>query len=124
MIGRMNRMVSERLEISLHIDPEVSSVQGDVGNAAFWITREALINVLKHSAARHCSVSLLVAEDELHVRVEDDGVRMPAKPRSGGSGLINMSERAAERGGWCTAGPVTPRGFTVVACIPLATAAT
>jgi signal transduction histidine kinase len=124
MIGRMNRVVADRLEISLRLDPEVNSIRNDIGKAAFWIVREAVINVLKHSTGQHCSASLLVRENELHVRVEDDGVGTPSKPGSGGFGLVNMSERAAERGGWCTAGPMYPRGFAVVACFPLAIAKT
>jgi two-component system sensor histidine kinase DesK len=58
MIGRMGRAAAPRLEISLDIDPEVSSVLGGVGSVTVWMVREAVVNVLKHSTARHCSVSM------------------------------------------------------------------
>jgi signal transduction histidine kinase len=123
MIGRMGRAVAPRLEISLEIDPEVSSVLDDVGSVAVWMVREAVVNVLKHSTARHCSVSVLVQEGALCVRVADDGDTRPER-RSRGYGLVNMSERAQERGGWCNAGPAQPRGFAVEAFFPSAVART
>jgi signal transduction histidine kinase len=122
MIDKMSRPVASRLKFSLYIDPSVRQIREDVSSAAFWIVREALVNVLKHAMAQHCSVSLLVRDGKLYLRVADDGSNPPARPRSGGSGLDNMSGRAAERGGWCTAGPALPNGFAVVACFPLATA--
>ncbi|HEX3784166.1 MAG TPA: ATP-binding protein [Pseudonocardiaceae bacterium] len=120
MVGRMSRLLADRLEISLEIDQEASTIPEDVGWAAFWILREALTNVLKHSMGQHCSVVVLVRDDHLLVRVEDDGAAIPPARGSGGFGLANMADRAAEHGGWCTARPVYPSGFAVVAWFPLA----
>jgi signal transduction histidine kinase len=140
MIRRANRAMAPRLELSLSFDPRVSSVPETVRSAAFWIVSEAVINVLKHSTARLCTVALSVQDDKLHVHVEDDGRvedggrtedgrvgdgrvggdgRVAARGLSGGRGLANMSARAAEQDGWCTAGPREPMGFAVTACFPL-----
>jgi len=118
MVGRMDRMVGDRLCISLDLDDAVSTVRGETGDTAFWIVREALTNVLKHSGARHCRVSLAVHECELRILVEDDGDGTAVPPRSGGSGLTNMTERAAELAGWCRVRPLRPHGFLVVAGLP------
>lgn len=118
MLRQVNLAVAPRLVFSLNVDPDISSVPEEVSSAAFWIVREAVINVLKHSAARHCTVTLSVRDGELQVRVEDDG-RVTIRAPSPGSGLINMSARAAEQGGWCTAGPREPHGYAVAACFPL-----
>lgn len=120
IVDRLNRAAAPRHEISLEFDPAVSSVCEETGSAAFWIVREAVMNMLKHSLAQHCRVSLRVHDDELLVRVEDDGCPSLRPPTAGpNSGLANMSARAAELGGWCTAGPLEPSGFAVVACLPV-----
>jgi signal transduction histidine kinase len=119
MVGRMCRLLGDRKEIFLTIDERAETVPEDVGWAAFWIMREALTNVLKHSGGRHCSVSVLVRDGHLLIRVVDDGVPTDTLSRSDGSGLTNMADRAAEQGGWCVARPMHPIGFAVVAAFPL-----
>lgn len=119
MLRRMNRAAAPRLEISLNIDPGIRTVDDEVGRAAFWIIREAVTNVLKHSTAGNCSVTLRVERDGLCVLVADDG-QIPRQPRrQTGSGISNMAARAEELGGWCTAGPDRVRGFVVSAYLPL-----
>jgi signal transduction histidine kinase len=117
MIHRANRAVAPRMKLGLNFDPRVSSVPEETRSAAFWIVWEAVVNVLKHSTARHCTVGLSVRDGELHVHVEDDG--RATMGSGGGCGLDNMSARAEEQGGWCTAGPRAPMGFAVTACLPL-----
>jgi signal transduction histidine kinase len=118
MLSRMSRVVVDRLKITTNIDPLVDTAPEHVAWAAFWIVREAVTNVLKHSCAGHCSVSLSVRDGQLHVWVEDDGTGLPA-PRPVGSGMANMTWRAEEQGGWCTVSPARPRGVAVSAWLPL-----
>lgn len=121
MVGRMNRVASGGLEITLDMRPGADAALDDVGWAAFWIVREAIANVLKHAMADHCRVSLLIHDGELVVKIEDDGVGIADKPDNGGFGLVNMAERAAEQGGRLTIGPggLDSRGTAVVARFPL-----
>jgi signal transduction histidine kinase len=118
LIRQANRVVAPRLELSLTFDPRASSIPGEIRSAAFWIVLEAVINVLKHSTARRGTVALSLRDGQLHVCVEDDG-QVAARSFSGGSGLANMAARAAEVGGWCSAGPQQPTGFRVTARFPL-----
>jgi signal transduction histidine kinase len=122
MISRMNRVVGDRVRIEAEIDPVIDGPRRPdrrVGAAVFWIVREALTNMLKHSNARFCTVVVTVCGDELRVRVQDDGVGVVVQRSGSGSGLVNMVERARERGGRCWAGPRAPHGFTVDAVLPL-----
>jgi signal transduction histidine kinase len=119
MLNRMGRVVVDRLQITTDIDPLVDSVGENVAWAAFWIVREAVTNVLKHSCAERCSVSLSVRDNQLLVRVEDDGKGMPASGPAG-SGMANMIWRAEEQGGCCTVSPAYPRGVAVTASLPVA----
>lgn len=118
LIRQANRVVAPRLNLVLNFDPRAGSAPEETRSAAFWIVMEAVINVLKHSTARHCTVTVSVRDGQLEVSVEDDG-RPGERSASGGSGLANMAARAAEVGGQCSAGPQQPAGFLVTACFPL-----
>jgi signal transduction histidine kinase len=57
----------------------------------------------------------------LNVVVEDDGIGLPDQYRAG-VGITSMRERAVELGGTCTVSLRYPRGTTVRAVLPVATA--
>lgn len=73
--------------------------------------REALTNVAKHAGATDVQVLLLV-DDEVVLRVTDNGAGLPTA-RGGGNGLHNLDERARRLGGSCTASR-GPSGGTVI----------
>jgi len=60
--------------------------------------REALSNAARHAQARHVEVELSV-DDNLHLRVLDDGVGLDRASVAPGKGLPNMAERAEALGG-------------------------
>ncbi|MGF1664571.1 MAG: PAS domain-containing protein [Kineosporiaceae bacterium] len=62
------------------------------------VLREALSNVTRHAAARSTRVSVTVGGGHLRLVVEDDG-RGPAADGRGGTGLVNLRQRAAALGG-------------------------
>ena len=66
--------------------------------AAYRIVQEALTNVLRHSGAASCDVSVCAQNGSLVVSVADDG-RGAAGVPGGGAGLETMRERAEELGG-------------------------
>lgn len=68
-----------------------------VENAAYFVVTEALTNVAKHSAARHCTVQVGTDAAQVHVRVVDDG-RGGAHPGKG-HGLAGLADRLAAIGG-------------------------
>jgi len=77
----------------------------DVETACFRVVQEALTNVIKHSGARRCEVSLNQAPRRLVLTVEDDGVGfdlLDARTkavRGGHLGLLGMQERIVSAGG-------------------------
>ena len=89
--------------------------------AAYWITNEAITNVVRHAGARHCTVEIRVVETPhrtLVLVVRDDGRGLRTGWRAG-VGTASMAERAAELGGTATIGarPDGP-GTEVRAVIP------
>ncbi|MEU6414866.1 GAF domain-containing sensor histidine kinase [Microbispora sp. NPDC046933] len=92
--------------------PELSPA---VELAAYRIANEALANVVRHSGARRCLVTVSAGGD-LVLTVRDDGDPPPSwRP---GVGLRSMADRAEEVGGTATAGPAGD-GWEVVARLPL-----
>lgn len=71
-----------------------------------WVLREAVTNVVRHSGATTCTVTL---EDSL-LRVADDGRGITGKE---GNGLRGIRERVADAGGTITLAP-GPTGGTVL----------
>ncbi len=97
-----------------------------------WCLREAVTNVIRHSGARNCRISLAEHGRELMLEVTDDGrglaePDLPARASQDqppkGSGLRGMSERLSAVGGRLSLGPADPSrasgGFRLTAAVPM-----
>ncbi len=98
-------------KVDVHVEGKVECLPAAAEVAAYRIVQEALTNVHRHARARSAEVRLCLNGD-LHVTVDDDGVGLPERMRSG-IGMASMRERATELGGSCTVGP-GPKGGTLV----------
>jgi signal transduction histidine kinase len=84
----------EVLRISVRSDADQLDLPADVEVAVYAIATEAVTNMLRHSSARNCEVSLDLtdpgtgpAERNLTVRVSDDGIGLSEpEPRGGRPG--------------------------------------
>lgn len=85
--------------------------------AAYRIVQESLTNVTRHARACSALVTLTYTDEDLQVRIDDDGQGSPDE-RAHGSGIRGMSERAKAFGGELTARN-TQDGFRVSARLPL-----
>jgi two-component system sensor histidine kinase DesK len=63
------------------------------------VLREAVTNVLRHSRADWCLISIEQRGNELVLVVRNDGVMDAADGNPGGNGLVGMRERLREHGG-------------------------
>ncbi|SCF79515.1 sensor histidine kinase [Streptomyces sp. Ncost-T10-10d] len=89
-----------------------------------WALREAVTNVVRHSGARHCTVTLTPRQTldgkVLELTVADDGVGAAGtKP---GNGLTGITERLAAVGGTLTTrtgNSGAGKGFTLTLSVPL-----
>jgi signal transduction histidine kinase len=85
--------------------------------AAYRIVVEAVSNAVRHSGARHCSVTLRIGDHVLEIRVADDGAGISRDAI--GIGTRAMYERAAEVGGELLVESGLSGGTTVHASLPL-----
>ncbi|MDQ1029680.1 two-component system sensor histidine kinase DesK [Streptomyces umbrinus] len=94
-----------------------------------WVVREAVTNVVRHSGAGRCEITVDGSAERVRLRITDDGrgVAPPGGPGSpelpvpgiGGTGLKGLTERLAAAGGSLEARPGTRNGFTVAAELPV-----
>ena len=86
-----------------------------------WVVREAVTNVLRHSRATSCSISLDVGGHQAQLSVVNDGAVTggPATERWG-HGLTGLAERLAATGGRLTARREDGR-FVLAATVPTQT---
>ncbi|MBF6547639.1 sensor histidine kinase [Nocardia brasiliensis] len=78
-----------------------------------WVLREAVTNVIRHSAARHCTVRVSATS----IEVVDDGRGLDAVTGSG-SGLTGLRERVRAAGGTLTLTTPEGGGLRVCASVP------
>ncbi|MFI2644625.1 sensor histidine kinase [Streptomyces sp. NPDC018610] len=102
-------------------EPDLDGLPRESESVLAWALREAVTNVVRHSGATRCAVSLVRRQTLdgplCELSVEDNGAGGPAK--GPGNGLTGLSERLEEVGGTLEAGRVK-RGFRLVARVPLA----
>jgi len=121
LIGACRQAV-DRLTRASDVRADVQSSAGlaalpaAVEVAAFRIVLEAVTNVVKHSRARQCDVSLTRQDSALLVSIVDDGSGL-VDGSGAGHGLSTMRERAEELGGTISVVPNDP-GLRVEAILP------
>ncbi|QES56474.1 histidine kinase [Streptomyces venezuelae] len=89
--------------------------------ALAWSLREAVTNIVRHSGARRCTVTLRTFQTldgpVLELTVADDG--SGGTGEGPGNGLAGLTERLEAVGGTLSAGPAGRTGFRLLARVPL-----
>lgn len=89
-----------------------------------WIVREGATNVLRHSAARHCTIAVVVTAAQARLEISDDGRRLVRGTAAGradataGTGLDGLRERVEAAGGEFSA-ESSDSGFRLLAVVPI-----
>jgi two-component system sensor histidine kinase DesK len=88
-----------------------------------WAVREGVTNVVRHSRATRCEISVAREGGRATLEIRDDGAaaREPFVP---GNGLTGLTERLTGAGGSVDAGPLPGGGFRLAVRAPLGTFST
>ena len=112
---------SADLPVALITDGDLATVPAGASLAAYRIVQEALTNIVRHAGrGASASVTIRTTDDRIEVTIEDTGRgTVPHDPgtRSGGNGLLGMSERARMYDGEVHSGPRPGGGFRVRATL-------
>ncbi|SNS62605.1 histidine kinase [Actinomadura mexicana] len=98
--------------------PEVSpELPAHVHEPLGWVAREAATNLLRHSSATWCEITLRAGRDRVRLEIVNDGAARRAAGDAG-SGLAGLAERITAAGGVFHAGPAGDGTFRVTAAVP------
>lgn len=95
----ISKLVADIPGVTINVDfkaaPQIDDV--DLAETLLRCTQEAVTNVLRHSDAKQCQISLSGTEGRCTLSILDDG--QPANEIEPGNGLRGMAERVEARGG-------------------------
>jgi signal transduction histidine kinase len=114
----LERARSAGVPATLTVTGERRTLPVDVDRAAYRIVQEALTNISRHAGPAAARIQLDYGEDQLTVRIDDDGVGCDGDSPVPGIGLLGMRERVTALGGRLRAEPRPEGGFTVCAELP------
>jgi len=81
------------IAFQLEGEPKLKATSQLAENVACMCLKEAVTNVVKHSGATLCTISIEETNTGLTVRIKDNGSGMPGSPGGKGNGLRGMKER-------------------------------
>ncbi len=115
------RAVLSAAGVRCEVNGSSSEIPTQQRTLAAWLVREAVTNVLRHSSATRCTITLRRTDRALVVEVHNDGARgVPTGQVRFGNGLTGLAERAVATGGTVTASASGTNGFLVRAVLPVA----
>ena len=116
------RLVLEAAGIAPTIDRSAGPLPPAEDAVLAWAVREAVTNVVRHSAARTAAIRTRRDGDEASIEVVDDGRAasdVTFEPNAGGTGLRGLTERLERAGGRLDAGPRAGGGYRLQASVPI-----
>jgi signal transduction histidine kinase len=117
LVDDFRERTSAVCDLELRIEDQ--NLDSDCSVALFRILQEALTNVARHAEAKRVRVVLIEREEEILLRIEDDGKGIsPDYLRSHAFGVLSMKERALRLGGEFQISPAEPTGTVVSLRIP------
>lgn len=122
LINRMKDFATEVLhtrnvdfEFTLHKAEGNKVLDPVLRQNIYLIFKEAINNIIKHAKANRVNV-LITTHPQFELRIEDNGIGLPAQPSHTGNGLRNMNRRAGTIGG--TLSVVSGKGTSITLVIP------
>ncbi|CAM4151399.1 hypothetical protein GCM10009799_02640 [Nocardiopsis rhodophaea] len=118
---RSVRSVLAAAEVELGMRADYGDLPVRIATVVATVLREGVTNVLRHSRAENCEITIFEADGEVNVEILNDGLDdalRPPEPRSG-SGLHNLSERVRALGGGLTAEPTSEGRYRLAVRLPV-----
>jgi two-component system sensor histidine kinase DesK len=117
LVSEINRatdlLASTGTETKVHIT--AGQLRPDVDELFAWSLREGVTNVLRHSAATICSITIGREDGIVRLEIVNDGA-LPAAP--GGNGLSGLATRAAALAGSASARAIADGRFRLRVDVP------
>jgi signal transduction histidine kinase len=113
------------MRVSLETEPEELNIPESVEQELYFILREALMNISKHSQASTVEITVSLSDGKLYGAVRDDGLGFNPRRSADNDrhGLKNMRERVTTLSGELGIESSPGRGTTVRFVLPVRQAA-
>jgi len=98
--------------VTAHVLTPTDVVRPDLQELFAWVTREGVTNVVRHSRAGQCSITLGPGS----IEITDDGIGGSVSAAT--DGLIGLRERVTAAGGTLEAGPRSGVGWRLAVSVP------
>jgi signal transduction histidine kinase len=105
--------------VDVRLDLAAGELPAQIGTLLATVLREGVTNVLRHSKAEVCSITLQRCDTGVCLEILNDGVTQTPLPLIAGSGIDNLSYRAAQLGGTLCAGLSQDGQFRLRAEVPI-----
>lgn len=93
-------LFSRRQQIKVDLELEYGgTLTPEQEVAVYRIVQEALANIQQHTTAKHVVISLVKEQDQIRLRIIDDGQGFDPTAVEKGNGLSNMATRARQNNG-------------------------
>jgi two-component system sensor histidine kinase DesK len=112
------RAILEADGIRCKVDLPEGAVDPEAAGPFAWVVRECATNILRHSTATWCTVTLRAADGSAVLEVVNDGATVTVTADQAGTGLAGLAERLGAVGGTLTAQPTGDGRFVVRATAP------
>jgi two-component system sensor histidine kinase DesK len=109
------RRALEAARVDVTIDWDTGQLDEETEEALAWAVREGATNVVRHSRAQYCTITITQQEGSVTAEIVNDGA-VPTVIREG-TGLSGLRDRMLEAGGSLIAEPTTS-GFRLFARLP------
>jgi signal transduction histidine kinase len=107
--------VVERLPLPVRVIAPASRASAAAEATAYFVTCEALTNVVKHAKADSATVTIRIDESHLDVEIADNGI---GGVRSGGHGMTSILDRVSALDGAVTIDSPSGKGTRITVRIP------
>ena len=114
------RMALSAAGISAEVERAPVTLSPEVEAVLAWSVREGATNVIRHSGARRCTVTVAADLVQASVEVVDDGTGSDGNGSRPGNGLAGLAERAGGVRGRVDAGPRPSGGYGLLVTVPVA----
>jgi two-component system, NarL family, sensor kinase len=115
----LDKIHKKNLKINFNAEGDFSIIKENKALLIYRIMQECIQNVLKHSAATTLDISMICANNEADVIIEDNGNGFNADEINYGTGLKNIQSRIEFLNGKAEINSATGKGTVVAIYIPL-----
>lgn len=115
----LNKIHKKDLKINFNAEGDFKQLKDNKAFLIYRIMQECIQNALKHSAATKLDISMMCANNEADIIIEDNGKGFNINENNSGNGLKNIQSRVEFLNGKLEINSVPEKGTVIAIFVPL-----